>query len=428
MSVGGLRPYNWFKYLKEFGVEPVVVTRQWQNHYGDERDYIAAGWSDQVEIEETREGTIIRSPYKPNLSNRLLLKYGSERFKLIRKSITAFYEIVQFLLPVGPKASVYHAARAYLRTHQVDGIIATADPFVLFSYAAKLSREFDTPWIADYRDPWSLNEGRGNNKLSLAWHKFLEKKIVRSASMVTTVSAFVQFKIDSVVPNKSYTLLPNGFDPDIIDSLKDVTQDGNELAISFVGSIYPWHPLHSFLRQAEEFVHNRKNPRIVFKFYGTNMNDELIELVQKEFPSLAPYLFVYPKISNAELLHNLAKDHVMLLFNYYSFMGTKIFDYLGIRRKMILCYMNDSEANELKEKYYTTKENDHFSGSLQADLIQETESGILVENASHLMEVLDALYTEFETTGEIACPSKDIAQFSRKIQVEKLAKLIHQLP
>jgi hypothetical protein len=31
VSVGGLRPYNWFKYLKEFGVEPIVVTRQWGN-------------------------------------------------------------------------------------------------------------------------------------------------------------------------------------------------------------------------------------------------------------------------------------------------------------------------------------------------------------------------------------------------------------
>ena len=28
VSAGGLRPYNWYLYLKEFGVEPVVITRQ----------------------------------------------------------------------------------------------------------------------------------------------------------------------------------------------------------------------------------------------------------------------------------------------------------------------------------------------------------------------------------------------------------------
>jgi hypothetical protein len=30
VSVGGLRPHAWYNYLKEFGVEPIVVTRQWE--------------------------------------------------------------------------------------------------------------------------------------------------------------------------------------------------------------------------------------------------------------------------------------------------------------------------------------------------------------------------------------------------------------
>lgn len=31
VSVGGLRPYSWYKYFKEFGLYPIVVTRQWEN-------------------------------------------------------------------------------------------------------------------------------------------------------------------------------------------------------------------------------------------------------------------------------------------------------------------------------------------------------------------------------------------------------------
>jgi hypothetical protein len=41
VSVGGLRPYNWYRYLKEFGIEPIVVTRQWSNTHGNHLDYIA---------------------------------------------------------------------------------------------------------------------------------------------------------------------------------------------------------------------------------------------------------------------------------------------------------------------------------------------------------------------------------------------------
>ena len=72
VSVGGLRPYSWLKYFPEFGVQPIVVTRQWENTYGDEMDYITPGYSRYDEIEEVGESCVIRTPYQPNLSNRLL--------------------------------------------------------------------------------------------------------------------------------------------------------------------------------------------------------------------------------------------------------------------------------------------------------------------------------------------------------------------
>ena len=41
-----------------------------------------------------------------------------------------------------------------------------------------------------------------------------------------------------------------------------------------------------------------------------------------------------------------------------------------------------------------------------------------------LLEVLKDLYNEFQTTGQIACDSHGLEQYSRKIQVEKLAEVI----
>src|SRR5688572_11158846 len=88
VSVGGLRPYNWLMYLKEFGMEPIVVTRQWSNKYGSHLDYIAPGDSDKILIEHMKEGTIIRAPYKPNLANRIMLKHGDKKYKLLRKIVS----------------------------------------------------------------------------------------------------------------------------------------------------------------------------------------------------------------------------------------------------------------------------------------------------------------------------------------------------
>ena len=424
VSVGGLRPFAWYNYLKEFGVEPIVVTRQWGNAHGNRLDYISAGSSKQSIVEVSEHGTIIRSPYKPNFANRLLLKHGDHRYRFLRKSISAYYEFAQFLLPIGPKIELYKAAKHYLKNNQVDAIIATGDPFVLFRYASKLSKAFNIPWIADYRDPWSHNEEAQKTMIQKTWNTYMEKKTVSTASLISTVSKFVHSKIETLIPNKPFIISPNGFDTLAIDQIKNIKQNDDELCISFVGTIYNWHPIESFLRGANQFVVEHPNAKIMFKFYGTNLTDELNRMVSEQFPNLKAHVLITPKMQNQELLGKLASDHVMILFNYYSYMGTKIFDYLGIRRKMILCYENDAEAHSLKQKYYHVDESGSESKQLQADLIKQTNSGIIVKDSQHLRQVLQDLYVEFQATGQIACDSHGVEQYSRKIQVERLAEII----
>ena len=427
VSVGGLRPYNWFKYLKEYGIDPIVVTRQWQNKHGNHLDYIAEGYSQNVVVKKFDYGTKICTPYYPNLSNRLLLKHGENKFRLLRKSVSGFYEFAQFLYPVGPKSEVYVAAREYLKHNKVDAIIATGDPFILFMYTSQLSKEFGIPWIADYRDPWSHNQEYAKSSAQRVWNRFFEKRTVQTASYITTVSTFVHLKIEKLIPGKPFSILPNGYDPEVIDAVSTMPQASDGLNIAFVGTIYNWHPIESFLRVAERFVRDTPQAKIKFNFYGTNIQEELKRWTSEKYPALKEYAYISSRMPNAELLEKLAHNNVMLLFNYYSYMGTKIFDYLGIRRKMILCYSNDPEAKELKEKYYRIEELASESGQLQADLIQKTNSGIIVKDANHLKEVLNDLYEEFQATGKIACNSEGVENYSRKIQVEKLAEIVKSL-
>lgn len=427
VSVGGLRPYNWYRYLKEYGVEPIVVTRQWANKHGNHLDYVSAGSSDHVVVEKSEFGTILRTPYKPNLSNRLLLKHGEHKFRLPRKVVSGFYEFAQFLYPVGPKSEIYAAARAYLKENKVDAIIASGDPFILFSYASQLSKEFGIPWIADYRDPWSHNQEYAKSTVQKAWNRIFEKRTVQTASHISTVSSFVHTKINSLVPNKHFSILPNGYDPEVIDRIAKFEQQHEELQIAFVGTIYNWHPLESFLKTVAAFIQANPDAKIKLNFYGTNATETIQYLVQEAFPLLKEHVYISAKMPNLELLEKLTQNNVMLLFNYYSYMGTKIFDYLGIRRKMILCYANDPEANELKAKYYSIDESGTDSKQLQANLIAETNSGIIIQDAKHLLQVLQELYAEFEETGYIACNSVGVEKYSRKIQVEKLAQIIKTL-
>lgn len=425
VSVGGLRPYNWFRYMKEFGLEPIVITRQWSNQYGNHLDYIAPGISADTIIEKSEFGTVIRAPYNPNLSNRLLLKHGEKKFKLLRKSISGFYEFVQFLYPVGPKIELYKAARQYLKAHKVDAIIATGDPFILFHYANKLSKEFNTHWIADYRDPWSQDISLQKKHWLRIFSTYQEKRLLKNVKRVITVSEFVAQKIPTNHIEDIY-ILPNGYDPELIEQAAAITQQNEVLSIGYAGTIYNWHPIESFLKSLNEWILEKSEHSIRLNFYGVNNQSDIEQLINTKFASLIPVVNFFKRMPNKDLLNKLGEDNVLLLFNYYSFMGTKIYDYLGMKRKILFCFTNDEEALILKEKFYDIDESSSPNFRLQADLIEQTESGILVKNNKHLKEVLTELSEEFFKTGRINCNSKKFERFSRKLQTKKLSELLFQ--
>ena len=426
VSVGGLRPFSWYKYFREFGVDPVIITRQWGNSYGNHLDYIAPGTSASEIIEENELGTVIRSPYHPNLSNRILLNKGESKWRLIRKVNSAFFEVAQFYIPVGPKIEVYHTANRYLKSNKVDLILATGDPFVLFHYANKLSKEYKTPWIADYRDPWSHHKENTRTFFVKLWLKSLEKRIVSQSIYATTVSTFVQEKINGILPKLPMEIIPNGYDPDALAAVHDITPQNKVLRFAFVGTIYEWHPLELFLEQLHLF---KKNNQISLEvnFYGTNKTTWINEFIRSKCPNLIGTVNTYSKMPNQALLKTLASHHVMILFNYYSYLGTKIFDYLAIKRQIILCFEQDPVAEALRKRYFSIEESSNGNTQLQADVLRKTNGGIVVTDAANLQRVFTSLQEEFLRTGNIACDSRDIEQYSRRIQVERLASLIKSI-
>ena len=426
VSVGGLRPYNWYKYFREFGIEPVVVTRQWENKYGNELDYIAPSKSKQLEIENTEYGTILRTPYAPNLANKLLLRFGDKKFKYFRKFISLFFELFQFLLPIGPKYQIYKSAENYLLKNKIDVIIATGDPFVLFHYANKLSLKYRIPWVADYRDPWSQDIPLQNKHILKQWSTIQEKKVLKNVSKVITVSDFVAQKISDIY-NADVQIVPNGYDPELINAASGIPQRKEYLSIAYAGTIYNWHPIDLFLSTLNEWVIENIEFNIKLNFYGVNNRNELEKKLNTKYENLKNIVVFHNRMSNKDLLYKMAQDNVFLLFNYYSFMGTKIYDYLGMKRKILFCFTNDKYALELKEKYYHIDESESPNLNLQADLIKETRSGTLVNDAKQLKDELTKLAEEFQSNQKISYFGRDVERFSRKLKTKQVAEIIEDV-
>lgn len=424
VSVGGLRPYAWYRYLKEYGVEPIVVTRQWENKYGNELDYIAPGGSDETIFETTEYGTIIRTPYKPNLANRIMLKYGRSRFALLRRMVTAWYEFMQFLFFVGPKSGLYRGAKEYLKHDKVDAIIATGEPFILFKYASALSRKFNIPWIADYRDPWSQKQVNVSNKIRYKFISANEKRFLSNVTNVITVSEYFVKKISQTVCFPKIQIVPNGYDGEFVKEVESVAQNSDVLRFAFTGSLYDWYPIESVLDGFACFIEKNPAVRIELHFYGINNEDRIKRLVSSRCRILEKSTFFYRKLPNRQLLEYLRSCNVMLLFNNYSVMGTKIYDYIGIRRKIMLCYSDDIDALYLKDSKTNHFDISGISNRLQEELIIETNSGVVIKDRAHLEDAIETLYKEFCDKGYIECNSHGYEMYSREYQTGELAKII----
>lgn len=429
VSVGGLRPYSWYKHLKEFGVEPVVVTRQWGNEYGNEFDYIAPGASENTIIEVTEYGTIIRAPFNPNFSQRLLLKYGKGKFTLIRKFITGFFEFGQFFFNIGSKSSVYFAAKKYLKTNKVDAIVATGEPFVLFKYAASLSKIYKIPWFADYRDNWSQSRNRSSSFFLKQFNFYTEKKIMSKATHIFTVSDFVKINISKIGTNTPISILSNGFDDSILEKgLHDKRVKNKTFNIVFSGFVANYYPIDTFFSTISKFIEANNLSNIKIIFIGLKNKERLFQTLKK-YSNLKQCIIEYPKMENHKLIEKYFTCDCLLLFNDYYTTGTKIFDYLAVKRKILFCFTDNSVEHELMEYYDVEIDESHsnFNNHVQADLIQKTKSGVLVKDAVHLYQVLDELLQEYESNGYIDCNTFDVEKYSRKSQAYRLAEFVKKV-
>ena len=419
VSVGGLRPYAWHKYFRKFGLEPIVVTRQWDPVRQNALDYIAPSEFSTVITEETQWGIVVKAPYKPTVSNRLLLKYGASRFKLLRKTLTFLTECLQFVLPIGPKRPIYLAAKAFLLHNQVDFIIATGEPFILFKYAKDLSQTFNIPWIADYRDPW--RNGLQQDLLRRTTG-FFEPRILKHAAMVSTVSEWVKKRIFLHSADKPTLIIPNGFDADSV-ALVDSVAASNDLTFTFVGSFYPWHPLEAFIREMCRFMGENPNLPILMQFIGTNQNSLIKDCIQRYGEEVKNQFIIVDKIPNPQVLVKLRSSQCLVLFNYYENAGTKIYDYLAMKRKILFCFSEDPEADERMKNYYTSTWKEE-SGNLrpQQALLDKYKVGIIVPNAAALNSKLNELGEEFLRLGQLNCIDLDVSVFSRESQTGQLAE------
>ncbi len=320
-------------------------------------------------------------------------------------------------MPIGPYANIYHSANRELNNKSIsyDVIVAHGEPFVLFSYASTLGKRHNIPWIADYRDPWSLNPLASISIPVRYILKNIEYYLIRSASAVTCATDYVARYTPDV---KAKTVINNGYDLACTKDLGcQVTINKSILHIAFAGTIQPWDRWQETIDVVNGF-----NMQVKLTFIGTNINSDIEKYVRRTYP--AANIEIFERQPHGIVTGMLAQADALLLFNNYAAIGTKVYEYLATRKHILFCYDSNTAYTEDATNFRQCKLMKGINVDCQQKLIESYTGGTIVRDKAHLVQEIARLVRVKQASGCIPSTTKNTDELNRATQMEKFVRLI----
>ncbi len=228
LNRGGVyRPMGFVKYLKDSGINPVVITlapKDFPTVYGEVKsdNTLGADFIDKTEKIEV-------------LSSNILASKVSE----IRAFLTVFFS-VNGREAKGWKEDFEVKIKEAICKYKPAAIFVTAPPFSIISLAINAARKYQLPLITDFRDAlsqWNINPYGSYFHYLITLkneHHYLKNA---DAIVVTSKQTITDFKnIHPKVAALKFHYIPNGFDGSL-EKWSPLLEKEN-YTIGYVGSFY----------------------------------------------------------------------------------------------------------------------------------------------------------------------------------------------
>lgn len=375
---GGAGVQRWLKfakYLPSFGWEPVILTV--------DPDCASFPVLDESLSDEIPENTkIFRTQSKEWFSVYKKVS-GTEKIPFAgfanEKKTTSFKQKVarfirgNFFLPdprKGWNRFALEKARDLIQNGEIDCIITSSPPHSTQLIGLTLSEEFGIPWIADLRDPWT--DIYYYKQFYPTWfaHKLnlrMEKTVLEKASFATTVSPALKdlFAQKIKTSAEKIKVITNGYDLDDFQNLP-AAPSNRHFVITYVGTLADIYPLEAFLKAFKQFI--EKHSEVVLRFIGTVSPEhrKKIGTIPEKNIELIPY------VDHRRAIEYMSSSSVLLLIipdnkNNKGIVTGKLFEYMAVRRPVLLLGPLDGDAAELirTSKAGEILEPDNSEGILQ---------------------------------------------------------------
>jgi len=366
---GGSGVQRWLKfvkYLREFGIEPIVLTID--PHFATFPNY------DYSLLKEIPEGieihtTQARSPFE--LYKKVRKKdapqagfSGEKKTGLVDKAMRFIRG--NFFIPdarIGWNKFAIEKAKEIIKQNNIDSIITSSPPHSTQLIGLELKRMFNIHWLADMRDPWTeIYYNKELFRTSLAKKKDykLEQLCLKNADKIVVVSEDIKRHFGAnrkEIMNKIH-VIPNGFDEDDflkvkseeltekseMESGKLITENLTYKVISYVGNLGEQYPVEGFLQAFSEIVKNDREWKL--NFVG-NCHDGVKKIV-KDLNISNSVAFV-PYVNHLEAINYMIKARILLLIipemeNNKGILTGKLFEYLATGNPIINIGPKDGDA------------------------------------------------------------------------------------
>ena len=406
---GGSGVQRWLKfvkYLRDFGIEPVVYTVE-------NPKYPILDESLQSDIPKGIE--VLKQPiFEPNSILSFFGKKKTESAGFLDPNPSFFGKVLQYIranyfIPDARKYWIDPSVKYlknYISKNNIDAIVTTGPPHSMHLIGLKLKQQLGVKWIADFRDPWTEIDYFHQlplSKKAINKHHFLEQEVLLNADKVLVVGSTMNKNYAKF--NNNVVTITNGFDGEIITS---ETKLDSKFTITHIGLMNSdrnpkmlWEVLTEIILENKDFSEDFKLKLIgkvdstVIKEITTNYLKKNVELIDY--------------VSHNEAIEFQKKSQVLLLLlnNVPSAKGIitgKIFEYLMVNRPILAIAPLDGDL---------------------AEILNKTNAGKVVDfedNETLKSTILD-LYSKYKK-GNLRVDSNNVEQFHRKELTNKLAEVI----
>ena len=307
-------------------------------------------------------------------------------------------------------------AKKLLKREEIDLVLVSSPPQSLQLIGINLKKTYNIPLVSDFRDPWTEVHYLQNQKRLKIAHSIdlnLEKKVLREASVITTVSPSLARKLNSKVPEAVCRVIYNGYDLEDFSN-EAVIVEATKFTLAYIGNFKAnqnvpllWESLKELISESPDFAAN-----FILKITGKLNRD--IEIALRNH-GLAANFINEDYVPHAQAIRRMYLSSVLLFVIPQSshnegILTGKLFDYLKVKRPILSIGPPAGDA---------------------AAILTEVQAGPMFDynNKEGLKAYLRKLYLLWkENKLDTVSPNiKDIMKFDRKILTRELTKIMDSL-